>query len=122
TYTGDSYHNYYTKLHWPRAIDTITIDVVAVGNNAPPFDNVKLTAPPPSSSISVWPNPASRVVHLDLGQRSSSVWISDALGRIVRKENLTPGTSTIDISDLSTGLYDLFLPGLQETVKLQILR
>ncbi|MFI5200778.1 MAG: hypothetical protein ACHQNE_00140, partial [Candidatus Kapaibacterium sp.] len=77
TFTGDTHQNYRTQLHWPRAHDTISIDVVALGALAPPFDGVKSI--PLSNSLSVWPNPASQVIHI-YNPDQSPIWISDALG------------------------------------------
>jgi hypothetical protein len=118
TFTGDSYHNYFTQMHWPRATDTVTIDVVAIGKNAPPLD--KVTYSSETRSISLWPNPAYSILHIRCEDPTANFWITDMLGRKIRTGK---GTETsIDISDLPTGLYVLSFSKLVESIKFQVLR
>jgi hypothetical protein len=119
TFTGDNNHNYLTKLHWPRGNDTVTMDVLAVGLNAPPFDAV---APlPTGSSLRLWPNPAQSVLHCDI-DKDAVMWIFDPLGRILRKFDLHTGRSTVDVSSLPNGLYEVSVPSQGDRVKLEIVR
>ena len=105
-------------MHWPRSIDTITIDVVAIGENAPHLDGVAYSSEP--RSVSLWPNPASSILHIRSDDPTANFWISDVLGRKVRTGKGTE--SSIDISDLPTGLYVLSFSKLGESIKFQVLR
>jgi hypothetical protein len=119
TFTGDDDHNYLTQIHWPRGNDTVTMDVLAVGLNAPPFEAV--ASAPSRMPLRLWPNPASSVVHLDIDE-SAAAWISDPLGRILRKIDLTSGLSTLDVSTMRSGLYEVCIPSRGESLKLEIIR
>jgi hypothetical protein len=118
TFTGDSYHNYLTQLHWPRDIDTITIDVLAIGKSAPRFLRVREEA---ASRLVVWPNPASQLLHLELPMDKSDVVILDALGRTVLKQRVESSASTLDISSLPPGVYRVCIPNMQSSM-LEVVR
>ena len=119
-FTGDPAKNYLTKLHWPRANDTITIDVLALGDKAPPFDIVT-----PSygarSNILLWPNPASQTVRFHTLKTPTVVIIMDQLGRIMKRQMLQQ-TDVIDVSNFIPGMYEFYFPELQQSAKVQILR
>jgi len=118
TFTGDSYHNYFTQMHWPRATDTVTIDVVCIGKNAPPLDGVTYSSEP--RSVSLWPNPASFILHIRSDDPTLDFWITDMLGRKIRTGKGTE--SSIDVSDLPNGLYVLSFSKLGESIKFQVVR
>jgi hypothetical protein len=119
TFSGDSYHNYYTQLHWPREKDTITIDVVCIGSNAPTFLDV--TGAEPSTGLRLWPNPASDVVRLDLDE-PAAVWIVDELGRVLKKTTVLPESPVVDLRNLPEGFYTIAIPSKHTVSKIQLIR
>jgi hypothetical protein len=120
TFTGDAYHNYRTQLHWPRAQDTITIDVLVLGTEAPRY--AKVATPDTHVSLSLWPDPASRAIFVNTGQDHFSYMIFDAVGRVVERGDDLPESSCLDISALPPGVYELYLPQSQRTRRFQVLR
>jgi hypothetical protein len=105
-FTGDDQHNYLTKLHWPRANDTVTMDVLALGASAPPFDGVTMKMR--SSGFSMWPNPASSTLHISSAEPNATVTIYDLLGRVLLAAELLPNTS-LDVSTFPPGIYSVVL-------------
>ncbi|MFI5201574.1 MAG: T9SS type A sorting domain-containing protein [Candidatus Kapaibacterium sp.] len=104
TFTGDDSHNYLTKLHWPRSNDTVTIDVMVIGVDAPPFSGVAVQSS--SSGFSIWPNPASSILHIGSAAPGGTIAIYDLLGRELVWTELQPNT-TFDISQFSPGIYSV---------------
>jgi len=63
-----------------------------------------------SSSLSIYPNPANRLLHVNLGYRTEKkgrIELFDIHGKVVLKENVPPGYQVIqlDVDHLNTGLY-----------------
>lgn len=64
-----------------------------------------------NASLSVFPNPASDYINLDIDfdeATDASVFITDVSGRLVKSQNLgtiTKERATIDVSDLAAGTY-----------------
>ncbi|HET6512695.1 MAG TPA: hypothetical protein VFH43_10920 [Candidatus Kapabacteria bacterium] len=120
TYNGDNKQNYQTKLYWPRESDTLVTDVVVIGSNAPPFKDVVVDDV--STSISVWPNPASDLVHIrNADERSTDLVILDVVGRTVRTARVE-GLSTISLSGFAPGAYEFYFPSIPERRMVQIVR
>ncbi len=122
TFTGDDYHNYLTQLHWPRANDTVTIDVMVVGTHAPPFSSVH--APKSSSSFSIWPNPALSVLHIVPDDETAGFAIYDIYGREAYSGEAS-SNAEFDISKLAAGFYTVVLNSRTDhavTQKLSIVR
>ncbi len=122
SYTGDDNHNYLTQLHWPRAKDTVTIDVMAIGVDAPPFSGVAVQSS--SSAFLIWPNPASSVIHIGAEGEDASFTIYDIVGREVYSGEVL-SNETFDISTLSPGFYSVVLSSRTDhpiTEKLSIVR
>jgi hypothetical protein len=60
------------------------------------------------NSISVFPNPASGVLNVNLNNSSNSVFnLFDAAGRKVMSKNLVNANNTIDIIGLAKGIYQV---------------
>ena len=110
-FAGDDYHNYRTQLHWPRSNDTVTMDVLALGSSAPPFDGVAMKTL--SSGFSMWPNPASSTLHVSSAEPGATIAIYDLLGRELVSAELLPNTS-LDISNLTQGIYSVVLNSKDE--------
>lgn len=58
--------------------------------------------------VSVWPNPATTRLQVSVGAPSQAMIVS-LTGIVLRTENLSVGTSTIDVSGLPIGSYQLIL-------------
>jgi hypothetical protein len=77
------------------------------------------------NSLSVFPNPANEQITLDDGQGViKDISIYDIMGRKIRKHSINTTKSTLDVSNLQSGMY--FLKILTEqgilTRKVQIIR
>ena len=71
-----------------------------------------------ADAISLYPNPASTMVTLRVGEQmvGSTVSIVDVNGRVVMSETLASETLTIDLNDVAKGAYFVRLTGEQATV------
>jgi hypothetical protein len=59
-------------------------------------------------NITVYPNPASGVLNVNLNNSSNSVFnLFDAAGRKVMSKNLVNANNTIDIIGLAKGIYQV---------------
>jgi hypothetical protein len=105
-FTGDDYHNYRTQLHWPRANDTVTMDVLALGADAPPYDGVAMKTL--LTGFSIWPNPASSTLNIGSVEPGANIIVYDLLGRELLSAELLSNTP-IDISKLHPGIYSVVL-------------
>lgn len=78
------------------------------------------------ASLKVYPNPASRFLYFEITNGNHAleqVSICDYLGRPVKKDVLSESSSTIDIADLSDGLYFViadFKNGMRRVEKIVI--
>ncbi len=67
----------------------------------------RLVSPP---SVSIWPNPAKGVVHIDIPPvHAAEVNIFDPSGRLVLNQQLLPGDQEVDISRLAPDIYILHI-------------
>ncbi|MCH1533842.1 MAG: T9SS type A sorting domain-containing protein [Schleiferiaceae bacterium] len=62
------------------------------------------------SESRLYPNPAKNSTTIEV-QRSSELAIYNALGALVKRESLLPGTNTVALHDLSNGVYLYSLDG-----------
>jgi hypothetical protein len=62
------------------------------------------------SESRLYPNPATNVVNIEV-QRASEIAIYNALGALVKRKALLPGTNTVTVHDLSDGVYLYSLDG-----------
>jgi hypothetical protein len=86
--------------HVPMAVGSFTGFVACLGD-------VALNAQEPAteaSSLEVWPNPASDILHVHTLHRSP-IRILDAQGRVVHGSQGHVGVNSVDIHDLKPGLY-----------------
>jgi hypothetical protein len=108
-FDGNQHANTRTQLHWPRIRvrdgirDTVTIDVLAVGDQAA----LGVASAANESRSSAWPDPASATLRFESGGTPQHVEVIDLLGR-VRIRTVSEGT--LDISALPNGSY-LLLQG-----------
>lgn len=56
------------------------------------------------SNIKIYPNPAANVLNVYSGV-GAKITVSDIQGRKLKTENIKPGVNTIDISNLTSGIY-----------------
>jgi D-alanyl-D-alanine carboxypeptidase len=79
-----------------------------------------------SASISVYPNPASNFVKLDMGAISEGQYeLVDISGRVLQVGSLQANSNTIDISTQATGIYILRVHnknGMLLNQKLQVIK
>jgi hypothetical protein len=66
-----------------------------------------------AGTFSLYPNPASTVLNITLGQSTSvdSYTIYDVAGKAVATGNINTASSTISVSDLAQGTYIIKLIG-----------
>lgn len=83
----------------------------------------------PEKTIAIYPNPATTIVSLDLGEHISDktmIEVLDLSGKeILRKEAMSNSSNTdLDISGIPSGIYTVKInfPGRSETLKLVITR
>jgi hypothetical protein len=69
------------------------------------------------ASISIWPNPTSGMLHIDVTERASTI-VRDMLGR----ELLRSTSSDIDLSSLPAGVYELEVNISGETLHRRVVR
>ena len=118
TFTGDRNHDNHTQLHWPRVRvrdgmrDTVNIDVVEIGIDAPPYQPTYSVQARVEIPIQIWPNPAVNMLFLSSPEVIGKTFISDLLGRGIRAFSLNRNTGTIDIRGIPDGIYWLRIPAL----------
>jgi len=71
-------------------------------------------------SMLVFPNPATNVVTINnpLGLESSSYSLHDLSGKVILQGNFAPGTNTIDLSKVESGLYFIKTGNSQMRIKI----
>jgi hypothetical protein len=69
------------------------------------------------SDFSVYPNPAGKVMTIKAGNNftGSKYIITDQAGRQVLEGKLTDGITTVDISQLTSGIYSIGVAGQRKT-------
>lgn len=70
----------------------------------------------PSTSVSLFPNPASSVVTVSMDTEIEKIKLIDATGKIVHQQQLGVKSMQIDISGFPTGLYLVLLTTQNETI------
>ncbi|MBS1946123.1 MAG: T9SS type A sorting domain-containing protein [Bacteroidetes bacterium] len=82
------------------------------------YSDIREIEIPLSTNISVWPNPANDVVHIQYNRNSNSAvaLIYDVTGRLVLQASIYGGNNSISISNLSEGVYFLVLKEGNENV------
>lgn len=58
-----------------------------------------------TGQLTLWPNPATDVVRLTVGDAPTKVELLDAVGRVVRRVPVATGTLTLPVADLPAGTY-----------------
>ncbi len=98
--------------------DDIYVDNVIISASLQASPNnyiIPLTAPSEaeegeaSDELSVYPNPASDLLHVSLANESEAdVFIYDINGKVVHKESVTGGQAEIDLARFSNGVYVVY--------------
>jgi hypothetical protein len=60
-----------------------------------------------SIDLKVWPNPATSMLQINIGNQNGRASIMDASGRVVKSVNLSSGINRIQVNDLNRGIYML---------------
>ena len=60
-----------------------------------------------SIDLKVWPNPATAMLQINIGNQNGRASIMDASGRVVKSVNLSSGINRIQVNELNRGIYML---------------
>jgi hypothetical protein len=60
-----------------------------------------------SIDLKVWPNPATSMLQINVGNQNGRASIMDASGRVVKAVNLSSGINRIQVNELNRGIYML---------------
>jgi len=60
-----------------------------------------------SIDLKVWPNPATSMLQINIGNQNGRASIMDASGRVVKSVNLSTGINRIQVNELNRGIYML---------------
>lgn len=71
-------------------------------------------------NLNIYPNPAKDVLYLTASEKINTVNIINMMGQIVKKVKVESSTGSINVSDLSAGIYSVIVNGdaAQSTLKL----
>lgn len=71
-------------------------------------------------NLNIYPNPAKDVLYLTASEKINTVNIINMMGQIVKKVKVESSTGSINVSDLSAGIYSVIVYGdaAQSTLKL----
>jgi hypothetical protein len=95
-------------------VDT-TNNTLYVAQWGPLPETTSITSKLEASNLTIYPNPSTGIVHiLDLSE-NVQLNVTNVLGESVYTQQLTKGTSTVDLSNLSPGMYTLVFSGQQDT-------
>lgn len=87
--------------------------------------NTKITNVDLSENISVYPNPFSSLLNIDIKSlidgETAKITIFDALGKMVFKQDIT-SNAVIDINHLSNGFYSLSVQTISNTYRIKLLK
>jgi|GEM_PF-4707133 len=129
TFTGDDKHDNQTQLHWPRQrvrdgmLDTVTIDVVEIGLNAPPYQPTYAVREQTQEHLIIWPNPATTFISIiDPNSERLEGTITDILGRNIKTFAIEGEKTEIDIRDIPPGMYLLRIPSMGMMSQVSIVR
>ena len=79
-----------------------------------------------SDLLSVYPNPVSDILTLQIGNivhgTNNSISIHNALGQLVLKEEVTGNSHSIDLSDVPTGIYYVTLSTYHEEIVKKVVK
>lgn len=67
-------------------------------------------------NVNVYPNPATDVINVELGENESDIVVYNSLGQVVKRLERMSGTVQINISDLNAGMYFVKTNGMTEKV------
>lgn len=56
-------------------------------------------------NVNIYPNPATDVINIELGENASDIVIYNSLGQVIRHLAEISGTVQVNISDLDAGMY-----------------
>lgn len=84
-------------------------DIVGIGEN------------PLHQAISVYPNPATNMLHITAQNGMTNVRIMNHLGQLVLSRNTEATTFTLNVSDLTTGVYFIEITTDQGTITEKLL-
>lgn len=59
------------------------------------------------SAVKVYPNPTNNIVTVELNENATNINVYDIYGKLVNAQNATMGVNTINLSDVSAGVYFL---------------
>lgn len=70
------------------------------------------------TGVSIYPNPATGVINIDLNEKSNVI-ITNTIGSVIMTKEMQDGKNSIDLSNLSNGVYFIKVTkeGKQETFK-----
>lgn len=77
----------------------------------------------PQQVISVYPNPATDLLHLDFsGDVNAQIRLLDVQGRVILSENMVSVQNTISLEGVSAGFYilDVMVEGIHKTFKVEV--
>jgi hypothetical protein len=60
-----------------------------------------------SIDLKVWPNPATSMLQINIGNQNGRASIMDVSGRVVKSVNLSSGINRIQVNELNRGIYML---------------
>jgi hypothetical protein len=82
-------------------------------DNATNYSETRVVNVATLSSISIWPNPAIDLVHVQYSgsQNNLTALITDAMGRNLSRSVIHPGINTISLGNIPSGVYFIQLQG-----------
>ncbi len=75
-----------------------------------------------TTSISVYPNPATEVITFTTTIAEGSIELIDISGRVVRRTNITSTQTQMNVADLAAGTYSYRINGQEVAGKVQVVR
>ena len=79
------------------------------------FPNLHLSTPEiPNTKMTIWPNPAENILNISLNH-SDKIEVYNIMGQVVATYNGVIGSNSIDVSNLSSGVY--FISAVSDTQK-----
>ena len=74
------------------------------------------------SSVSVFPNPFTDVITIKNTFKNSTIVIVDVLGKVVFEKQIVSSETSIDLSELKTGFYQLMVNGESNSYTQKIIK
>ncbi len=69
------------------------------------------------NTLSIYPNPVKDVLYIAYNGNPCQAILSELSGKVVRYYNLNSYNNTLDVHELSAGVYIIYLPAFNHTVK-----